>query len=73
MTRSASKRLNRNARSLATRIEPKFVDRWRNDHGSFDEGSSRALARSRGLDLSAEINWTLAAEIFNRLTAVEWF
>jgi hypothetical protein len=72
MTRSAAKRANGNARSIVVGIPLKNADRWRDEHGTFDEICSRSIARNHNLDVTAEINWTLAAEILNRQTAVEW-
>ena len=72
MTRSAAKRMNGNASAIAGRISPVQAERWRDDFGAFDEAGVRALARKQGLDLTPEINWTFAAEILNRQTAVEW-
>jgi post-segregation antitoxin (ccd killing protein) len=72
MTRSAAKRANGNARAIVAGISSRKADRWRDENGTFDEISSRSLARNHNLDVTAEINWTLAAEILNRQTAVEW-
>ena len=72
MTRSSLKRMNRAALEIALCVPVSLADRRRSSDGSFDEASSRALARHLKLDIEREINWALVAEKLNCLTAVEW-